>query len=208
MTIPKGLYALCDDGIRPELCLVLKAQALIRAGVRVLQLRIKQMGPRDALSRIRAISALCREANALCLVNDRVDLALLGGAHGVHVGDEDVPAEAARVILGPHAVVGVTVRDLAGAVAARASGAQYVGLGPVFPTRTKQVPHAPLGLPRVAEIARASPLPVVAIAGIDEGNIGEVAATGVHGAAVLSDLYRGDVEARARRLAEAFARGA
>jgi thiamine-phosphate pyrophosphorylase len=140
-------------------------------------------------------------------VNDRVDLALAGGADGVHVGDEDLPPEAARRLLPPGAILGVTVRDLRGALAAHAAGADYVGLGPVFPTATKQLDFPPLGLARIAEISRASPVPVVAISGIGASNIRQVAAAGAHCAAVLSDLYRGDVEARARALAEAFVSG-
>ncbi len=205
LALPRGLYALCDDGVRPQLPLVAKVEALLRGGVRVLQLRLKRTPDRDALQAVREAAARCRAAGCVCLVNDRVDWALAGGADGVHLGDEDLPPEEARAILGPSAVIGVTVRDLQSARAAHAAGASYVGLGPIFPTSTKQVAHAPLGLSMLAEVCRAAPLPVVAISGIGQANIKAVAAAGAHGAAVLSGLYEGDVTAAARALAEAFA---
>ncbi|NRD47341.1 thiamine phosphate synthase, partial [Corallococcus exiguus] len=113
--LPQGPYLLCDDSIRPELPLVDKAGQLLQGGARVLQLRMKHTPPREALVAARAVVALCRRAGAVCLINDRVDLALLSDAHGVHVGDEDLPPEAARELLGPGRYVGVTARGTEGA---------------------------------------------------------------------------------------------
>jgi len=141
-------------------------------------------------------------------VNDRVDLALLSGAHGVHVGDEDLPPEAARELLGPEGLVGVTVRDAAGARAAKAAGADYVGLGPVFGTTTKQVAAPVLGLERFGAVVRECPLPVVGIGGVKLENIAQLAAAGAHGGAVASDvLLAEDLAERVRRLSAAFDRG-
>ncbi|NNC22350.1 thiamine phosphate synthase, partial [Corallococcus exiguus] len=108
--LPQGPYLLCDDSIRPELPLVDKAGQLLQGGARMLQLRMKHTPSREALAAARAVVALCRRAGAVCLINDRVDLALLSDAHGVHVGDEDLPPEAARELLGPGRYVGVTAR--------------------------------------------------------------------------------------------------
>jgi thiamine-phosphate pyrophosphorylase len=207
--LPRGLYALCDDSLRPELSLPDKAGLLLAGGARVLQLRMKRTPLREALAAARAIVEAAHAAGALVLLNDRVDLALLSGADGVHVGDEDLPPEAARALLGPGRLVGVTVRGAAGARAAQAAGADYVGLGPVFATRTKAVPAPQLGLARLAEEVRASPLPVVAIGGLGLENIAQVAAAGAHGAAVASDaLLARDVAERVRALRDAFDRGA
>lgn len=207
--LPRGLYLLCDDTVRPGLPLEEKADRLLAGGARVLQLRMKHTPIRRALEAARTVVVACHRAGALCLMNDRVDLALLAGADGVHVGDEDLPPEAARELLGAGRVLGVTVRDAEMARAARDAGADYVGLGPVFGTVTKQVPAPVLGLTRFAEVVRACPLPVVGIGGVGLGNIADVAAAGAHGAAVVSDaLLAEDVAGRVRQLAAAFDRGA
>jgi len=207
--LPRGLYVLCDDTLRPDVPLTRKAELLLAGGARVVQLRMKRTPLREALAVAREVVAACRRAGAVCLINDRVDLALLTGAHGVHVGEEDLPAEAARTLLGPQGVVGVTVRDAAGARAARDAGADYVGLGPLFGTTTKQVNAPVLGLEGFAAVVRDSPLPVVGIGGVTLENIARVAAAGAHGGAVASDaLLAADVSERVRSLAAAFDRGA
>ena len=208
-SLPRGLYVLCDDTLRPELPLEEKAARLLAGGARVMQLRMKRTPLREALGVARAVVAACQRAGAVCLVNDRVDLALLAEAHGVHVGEEDLPPEAARALLGPGRLVGVTVRNLAEARAAREAGADYVGLGPVFGTTTKQVPAPVLGLGGFAAVVGQSPLPVVGIGGVKLENIAQLAATGAHGGAVASDaLLAEDIAEQVRRLAAAFDRGA
>jgi len=206
--LPPGLYAICDDGLCPELSLERKSELLLRGGVQVIQLRIKRAGSREALAAARRISSLCRDAAAMCLLNDRVDLALVAGAHGVHLGEDDLPPRRARALLGPEKIIGVTVRNLEQARAARDAGADYVGLGPVFPTATKRVDAPVLGIDAFERIARQSPLPTVAISGIGLSNIARVARAGAHGAAVASDLLTAaDISARARALSAAFAGG-
>ncbi|WP_338864918.1 thiamine phosphate synthase [Myxococcus stipitatus] len=206
--LPPGPYLLCDDTVRPDIPLVSKAERLLAGGARVVQLRMKRTPVRVALEVAREVVQLCRRAGAVCLLNDRVDLALLSDAHGVHVGDEDVPPEAARALLGPGRLVGVTVRGVEGAVAAREMGADYVGVGPVFGTTTKQVPAPVLGLEGLARVVKGSPLPVVGIGGVGLDNIARVAAVGVHGAAVVSDaLLAEDIAGRVRLLASAFEQG-
>jgi thiamine-phosphate pyrophosphorylase len=207
--LPRGPYLLCDDTVRPELPLGEKAARLLAGGARILQLRMKRTPPREALAAAREVVAACRRSGAVCLLNDRVDLALLAGADGVHVGDEDLPPEAARELLGPGKLVGVTVRNAAGAQAAKEAGADYVGLGPVFGTTTKQVPAPVMGLEAFAAVVRDSPLPVVGIGGVGLANIAQVAAAGAHGAAVVSDaLLTEDIAERVRCLLAAFDTGA
>lgn len=206
--LPGGLYAVCDDGVRADLSLVRKGELLLEGGAKVLQLRVKRTGAREALAVARRLSALCRSAGAVCLIDDRVDWAMMANAHGVHLGDDDLPPAEARALLGPERIVGVTVRGAEAARQAAGAGADYVGLGPVFATATKQVDAAVLGVETLAAAVRACPLPVVAISGISLANIDTVAAAGAHGAAVISDLLNAaDIPARARALAEAFAAG-
>jgi thiamine-phosphate pyrophosphorylase len=203
--LPAGVYALLDDGLRPGLDLAAVAAAVLGAGVRVLQLRLKHTSDRPALALARAVVALARDSGAVVLINDRVDLALLAGAHGVHLGDDDLPLAEARQVLGPAALIGATTRSLAQIEAARAAGADHVGLGPIFASRTKPLAHALLGTGGLARIARESPLPIVAISGISLPNIAEIARAGAHCAAVAGAILEADdVAAAARALQAAF----
>lgn len=205
LKLPRGLYGLVDDGVRAELPVPRKAAAVIEGGARVLQLRLERTTDRLALPIIREVVELARAREVVVIVNDRVDLALLGGAHGVHLGADDLPVDEARRLLGKEALIGATCRTLADIETAMAGGADHVGLGPIFATRTKDVAHAPLGLEAFATIARASPLPVVGIAGVSLSTIGEVAKAGAWCAAVAADLLNAeDIAGQARALQAAF----
>ncbi|MCC6335912.1 MAG: thiamine phosphate synthase [Myxococcales bacterium] len=203
--LPRGLYALIDDAVRPERSLVEKARAALEGGAPVLQLRLETTADRPALEAIRAVVALARPRDARVIVNDRVDLCLAGGADGVHLGADDLAPSVARRLLGVEAMIGATTRSLEDIEQAKAAGADHVGLGPIFPTATKEVGHPPLGLLRFAQLVRASPLPVVGIGGITLGTIAEVAKAGATCAAVAGELLRADdLPARARDLHRAF----
>ncbi|MGZ6078417.1 MAG: thiamine phosphate synthase, partial [Myxococcaceae bacterium] len=139
LTLPRGLYAVLDDGCRPDLSLAEQARLLAAAGLRVAQVRCKRSPGRAGWEAVRDAVRVLRDAGVVALVNDRVDWALLSRADGVHVGDDDLPPREVRRLLGPDRLVGVTVRNAAGAREAAAAGASYVGLGPVFATRTKEV---------------------------------------------------------------------
>ncbi len=206
--LPEGLYAICDDAVRAELRLEEKAALLLAGGARVMQLRMKRTAAASALAAARAVAHLCRRSGAVCIINDRVDYTLMSNADGVHLGDDDLPAREVRRLLGPAKIIGVTVRNPSMANAARESGADYVGLGPVFPSATKSVPAEPLGIDRFRAMVLQSALPVVAISGINLSNIHLLGAASAHGAAVISDLLNAqDIPERARALATAFARG-
>jgi thiamine-phosphate pyrophosphorylase len=195
----RGLYAIVASPA--------EAAAAVAGGAAVLQVRMKEAPAGDVLAIAREAVALAA-GRALVLVNDRADLALLSGADGVHVGDEDLPPEEARRLLGPGLLVGRTTRTLEEARAAIAAGADHVGFGPIFATRTKALPVPPRGLDALREVAGALGAPVVAIGGIEEGTIAAVARAGAACAAVVGAIFReGDPAANARRLADAFARG-
>ncbi|HSN92521.1 MAG TPA: thiamine phosphate synthase [Anaeromyxobacteraceae bacterium] len=197
-----GLYAIVG---RPDP--VEQARAALAGGARVVQVRLKDRPAGEVLEVARRTVALAR-GRALVLVNDRADLALLAGADGVHVGDDDLPPAEARRLLGPDRLVGRTTRTLAEARAALAEGADHVGFGPVFGTRSKELAVPPRGLAALREVCAALSAPVVAIGGITEENVAGVAEAGAACAAVIDDLFgRGDPEPRARILSAGFEEG-
>ena len=199
----RGLYAIVGDEDP-----IGRARLALAGGAGVVQVRMKSSPAGAVLAAAREIVVLCR-GRALVIVNDRADLALLAGADGVHVGDDDLPAGEARRIVGPQMLVGRSTRTLAEARAAIAAGADHVGFGPMFDTRTKEIAAAPRGLEALREVAGALGAPVVAIGGITLETVGEVARAGAAAAAVIEDLFsRGDVRARAALLAARFAEGA
>lgn len=208
LKLPRGLYALIDDGVRADLPVAAKARAAINGGARVLQLRLEQTVDRLAPPIIREVVTQARRADVLVIVNDRVDLALLGGAHGVHLGADDLPVMEARRLLGPELLVGATCRTLEEVLTAQGQGADHAGVGPLFQTSTKVVAHPPLGLAEFAKIAKASPIPVIGIGGIGLDTIGAVADAGAHCAAVAGGLLQApDIADRARALQAAFFEG-
>lgn len=199
----RGLYAIVGDEDP-----IGRARLAVEGGAGVVQVRMKSSPAGAVLAAAREVAALCR-GRALVIVNDRADLALLAGADGVHVGDDDLPTAEARRIVGPEMLVGRSTRTLAEARAAIAAGADHVGFGPVFSTRTKEIAAAPRGLDALHEVASGLGAPVVAIGGITLETVDEVARAGAAAAAVIEDLFsRGDVRERATLLAARFAVGA
>ena len=198
----RGLYAIVG-GADP----VAQAVEALAGGASVLQLRVKERPAGEVLAVAERLVALAR-GRALVIVNDRADLAVLAGADGVHVGDEDLPVDAARAVVGPDLLVGRSTRTLADGLAALAEGADHVGFGPIFATATKRIEEAPRGLGMLAEVASRLPAPVVAIGGIGLDTIGPVAAAGAAAAAVIGAIFDGeDPRRRAEALAAAFAAG-
>jgi thiamine-phosphate pyrophosphorylase len=169
----------------------------VAAGVRVVQYRQKQGQPRDLVAEARQLRELC--CRTLFLVNDRVDLALEVGADGVHLGQEDLPYPEARKILGPEKIIGITVHNLAEALAAQAWGADYLGVSPIFSTATKADAGAPAGVTLLAEIRRRVSLPLVAIGGITLANAPAVIGAGADAVCAISVVVaktdvRGEIE--------------
>jgi thiamine-phosphate pyrophosphorylase len=198
----RGLYA-----IVPGRAPVAEALAAIEGGAGVVQVRMKDAPPGEVLDAARRIVALAR-GRALVVVNDRADLALLSGADGVHVGDEDLPVGEVRRLLGPDLLVGRTARTLDEASAAISEGADHVGFGPIFPSRTKPLAVPPRGLASLREAAAALRAPIVAIGGIGVENVADVARAGAACAAVVEAIFGGgDPRENAARLAAAFDRG-
>jgi thiamine-phosphate pyrophosphorylase len=175
---------------------------LVREGVDVIQVREKRLPDRRFLERARQARAATRGTRTLLVVNDRVDLALLAEADGVHLGQDDLPVAEARALLGPGRIVGVSTHSAAQARAAAAAGADYLGVGPVFPTATKGYATG-LGTLLVREVRAAVALPFVALGGITPENAGAVLEAGAPGLAVSSAILAApDLAAAVRRFRE------
>lgn len=160
--------------------------ALDAAGPLVVQVRVEDaVCDRDAYHLAAQIAELCRGYGATCLVNDRLDIALAVGADGGHVGAEDLPVAAARRVLGPDRVLGATARDPVTARRAVKQGANYLGVGPAYPTGTKAGLPAPIGVAGIAAVARAVPVPVIAIGGVTAERVPELVRAGAYGVAVV-----------------------
>ncbi|HSV75156.1 MAG TPA: thiamine phosphate synthase [Chthonomonadales bacterium] len=176
-------------------------QAAIRGGATVVQLRLKEVSTRDWLTLGGALRRVTREAGALLIVNDRIDVALALDADGVHVGQDDMPAQVARRLIGPDRILGVSAGSVEQAREAAGAGADYLGVGDVFGTPSKPDAGAPVGLARVAEIVRSVAIPVVGIGGVTPANAASVIAAGAVGVAVISAVIGAvDPEAAARHL--------
>ncbi len=180
------LCVITDPQLAPGKDHVAIAEAALRGGADVIQLRDKGGSLRDLLPQARAIQALCRARRATFIVNDRVDLALASGADGAHVGQEDLPAEAARRLLGTGRILGVSTHDRAQAEAAMRAGADYIGFGPMFATGTKATGYTPRGLDGLREVRSAVRIPILAIGGISLENVAEVIEAGAAAVAIIS----------------------
>lgn len=149
----------------------------------------------------REIRQLSRTASSLFIVNDRVDIALAAQADGVHLGQEDLPLDIARKLMGKEKIIGISTHDLAQAQEAERGGADYIGFGPIFGTSTKETGYSPRGPAMLKEIRQAVKIPIVAIGGITEDNVSQVWEAGADAAAIISDLMRaGDVAGKVKRI--------
>jgi thiamine-phosphate diphosphorylase/hydroxyethylthiazole kinase len=200
------LYGILDPARTGGRPLPELARAAVAGGATVLQLRIKGAETRAMVEATRAVRAAIAGTGVPLVVNDRVDVALAAGADGVHLGKDDLDPALARSLLGPEAILGFTVHHGPEARAIPASVPTYAGLGPVFPTRSKDPGDAPLGPAGLARLIREvrtlhPGLPICGIAGIDAGKAASVIEAGADGVAVISELFMAeDVEAAARRL--------
>jgi thiamine-phosphate pyrophosphorylase len=203
----RGLYVIIDPAVAPERDELEIARAALDGGARLIQLRDKTCQIGLQLPVAEALQALCRERGALFIVNDRVDLALAAGADGVHVGQKDLPVAAVRRLVPPEMVIGCSTNNADEARRAAADGADYVSVGRLFPTGSKDDTR-PATTDTLRAVKAAVSLPVCAIGGIDESNIDDVLAAGADMAAVIAAVIAApDVSAAARRLAARFPEG-
>ncbi len=181
---------------------------MLAAGIRFLQYREKEKSARDMYEECRALRQMTRAAGASFIIDDFVDLALAVDADGVHIGQTDLPPAAVRQLVGPTKVIGLSTHNLEQLQAANDLGnlVDYIGVGPVFPTRTKVT--AAVGLDYVRQAAHSSLLPYVAIGGIKEHNIAAVAEAGADTVAVVSGIVGAvDIDASIAALRRCFRAG-
>jgi thiamine-phosphate pyrophosphorylase len=172
----------------------------IAGGADCLQLREKELDGGELLIRARQLTELCQRHGVICIINDRVDVALASGADGVHVGQGDLPAADVRRMVGRAMIIGVSTHNLQQAKQAVRDGADYVGVGPVFPSQTKPRDFLP-GLDYARQAAAEIKIPAVAIAGITHENVDQVLQTGLRRIAVASAVTGcDDVRSAAQRL--------
>jgi len=165
---------------------------LAAAGATLIQLREKHLPAGEFYQEaVKAVDA-AREAGVILLINDRVDIAKMTGADGVHLGQDDLPPAAARRLLGDDAIIGLSTHSLVEAIAAASVPVDYIAFGPIFPTDTKPDTEPVVGLGQLAEIRNALPnVPLVAIGGINAANIATVIEAGADTAAVISSAVAG-----------------
>jgi thiamine-phosphate diphosphorylase len=208
MHATRGLYAIVDPAACRGRDPVRVAGAILRGGCAALQLRAKDGSDRALLALARDLAAECRRAGVPFVVNDRPDLALLVGAGGLHLGQDDLPVAEARRIVGGAVAIGRSTHDEAQARSAVGEGADVVAFGPVFETASKANPDPVVGLERLERVCRESGLPVVAIGGITFANIEAVARAGARWAAAIGAVCGAeDPESAARALHGAFSIG-
>lgn len=191
-----GLYTIIESSYVPLKDASGCARALLEGGSRIVQLRAKDAPASSVLQAALSIAQETRKRGAAFIVNDRVDIAMLSGADGVHLGQDDIPIEDARRLLGKDSIIGVSTHSLAEAVRAVDAGADYVSFGPIFATSTKKDADVPKGAALLKEITDNIRIPVVAIGGIDRSNLPLVLASNPSAVAVISAiLLSGDVRA-------------
>jgi len=179
----EGLYLITDDDADGRL--VERVRAALRGGVRVVQYREKRRAPAEQVPVAAALREICHVAGALFLVNDSAEVALRSGADGVHLGQADMGPVDARRMLGDGKIIGVSTRTVDQALRAEAEGADYIGLGSIYPTDTKADARL-VGLETLKTVRRAVRLPVVAIGGVKAENAADVIDAGADGIAVVS----------------------
>ena len=182
------LYLVTDEYCLPSGRNLFDAvEEALQAGVTLVQYREKNGPGKSMLEKSRKLIALCHKYNVPLLVNDRLDIALLSGADGVHLGQDDIPVAEARRLAGENFLIGATAHNVEEALAAEAAGADYLGCGAVFATHTKK-DTVPLGLDGLQAIRQAVRIPIAGIAGITTENYQQVLGTGADGVAVVSGI--------------------
>jgi len=176
-------------------------EQMLAGGVRVIQYREKDKKAREKYLECMKIREMTREAGAVFIVNDDVDIAILACADGVHVGQDDLPPEEVRRLVGEQMVIGLSTHSPEQARAALAGGVDYIGVGPIFATRTKKDVCDPVGLGYLEYVVRNIKIPAVAIGGIKEHNIGEVARRGACCIALVTEIVgAADIPAKVEAL--------
>ena len=173
-----------------------KVETACRSGVTIIQLREKNLTTNQYYQLAKQVKEITDAYQVPLIIDDRLDVCLAVDAAGLHIGDDELPVSVARKVLGPEKILGVTAKTVKRALEAEEGGADYLGTGAIFPTRTKE--NAPITLiSTLKTICQTVAIPVVAIGGLTSENIDQLAATGIAGVAVVRDLMQAeDIEAK------------
>jgi thiamine-phosphate pyrophosphorylase len=187
ITLPR-IYPITDPRIS-GISHLEQVERLIDGGAQIIQLREKHASPREFYEIAKQVVDLASAYHVPIIINDRVDIALAVGATGVHLGQDDMPPNMARKVLGKHAVIGYSTHSVEQAIEAATLPIDYIAFGPIFPTQTKEDPDAVVGLDGLSEVrASIGNIPLVAIGGIDENDVPAVLAAGADSVAMISSI--------------------
>ncbi len=194
------LYAVTDRSWTGNQTLYQQVEAALRGGITCLQLREKELDDEAFLKEAVEIKELCHKYNVPLFINDNVNVAIRCGADGIHVGQNDMACEVVRSLVGDDMMIGVSAHTVEEAIEAEENGADCLGVGAVFSTSTKFDARV-LSMQTLRDICQAVDIPVVAIGGLNKGNIGKLAGTGVDGVALVSAVFGAkDIESECREL--------
>jgi thiamine-phosphate pyrophosphorylase len=178
------LCVITDEAI----CPVSLAEKVLKGGAAMIQLRHKSASGNQLFSWAVAIRERCQRHKALCIINDRVDIAMASNADGVHLGQQDMPASDARKLLGNQRIIGVSTSSVEEVKQAEKDGADYIGFGHIYPTSSKMKSNPPLGVEMLQQVAAISALPIIAIGGVSSENAASLISCGASGVAVISAI--------------------
>jgi len=181
------LYAILDPEQIKGRAIEEVLRDLLRAGVKMIQLRAKSLAANEFLALANLVRSKTEAHNCRLIVNDRADIAMACNADGVHLGQDDLPLHAGRKLLG-NKIIGISTHDIEQARQAQRDGADYIGFGPMFGTQTKDTGYSARGIDMLKEIRVAVAIPIVAIGGINEHNVRQVWQAGADSAAIISDI--------------------
>jgi thiamine-phosphate pyrophosphorylase len=187
------LYLVTNDNTYKEDAFYQALETSLKAGVTLVQLREKELTGRAFYERAVRVREITKQYKVPLIINDRLDIAQAVGADGVHLGQSDIPVNVARRILGKNMIIGASTKTLKQAIAAVEEGADYLGVGAIFPTKTKVITQK-TDVSVLREITNQVPIPVVAIGGINKNNIMELKNTNISGVSVVSAIMGEDLE--------------
>lgn len=200
-SLPAGIYALTSELHSRGRSNIEVAGEILSSGVPILQYREKTKKVREMYEECLVLRTMTQQNGALFIINDHLDLALAVNADGVHIGQDDLPLSIARKIVGPNLLIGVSTHSPAQAKDAVRNGADYIGVGPLFATKTKIDVCNPVGLEYLAYVVKNLAIPFVAIGGIKEHNLGEVITAGAKTVALVTEIVGDpDIKGKIKRL--------
>ncbi len=184
--IPLGLYGITAENFANGKTNIECVKQMIEGGIKIIQYREKYKNIKEKVKEAKEISKLCRENGVVFIVNDSVEIALLCDADGVHVGQDDMDIEDVRALLGDDKIIGLSTHSTFQALEAKERGADYIGVGPIFKTTTKDTP--PVGFSYLEWVVENLDIPFVAIGGIKEHNIDEIVKRGAKRVCLVSEI--------------------